>query len=72
METRVYAMMDTTMMEQLYVNHVMSHVKLVLDQVLTNAQAAIQPALIVTIIAALGRVLARMGSIRMAMRYGIL
>jgi hypothetical protein len=30
METHVYAMMDTTMMEQLYVNHVMCHVKPVL------------------------------------------
>ena len=36
METHVYAMMDTTMMEQLYVNHVMCHVKLVMVPLLIS------------------------------------
>jgi len=51
------------------VYNVMSHVKLVLVLQLISAQAVIQPVLIVTIIASLVRVHARMGSISRAMRF---
>lgn len=52
-----------------FVYHVMFHAKLVLDPLIIIVQAVIQPALIVIIIAAQVLVLARMDSIRMAMRY---